>query len=221
MNVGQYIKELRTQKGISQEELGRIVGVKRAAVQKWECGTVTNLKRSTIKILADYFAVSPASFVIDDISDYLDSNPDKYPTPDITDDIVTFPVIGDIAAGYDHTVNEDWEGERIDIPVSYLRGRKQSEFFVLRVKGDSMYPAYHNDDIVIVLRQSTLNYSGQIGAVLYDDECATLKKVEFCQGEDWMELISINPNYPPKRIENESLEHCRILGVPWFLLRNL
>lgn len=68
MKIGEYIKELRQSKGLSQEELGKIVGVQRAAVQKWENGTVTNLKRETIKKLADYFDVEPASFIIEDIA---------------------------------------------------------------------------------------------------------------------------------------------------------
>lgn len=62
MNVGNYIKELRKSKGLTQEELGVLVGVQRAAVQKWESGMTQNLKRITIQTLADYFNVSPASF---------------------------------------------------------------------------------------------------------------------------------------------------------------
>lgn len=63
MDVGEYIKQLRLSRGLSQEELGKIAGVQRAAVQKWEAGKVQNLKRDTIKILADYFDVNPAKFI--------------------------------------------------------------------------------------------------------------------------------------------------------------
>ncbi len=66
MNVGEYIKQLRNKSGYSQEQLGRLVGVQRAAVQKWECGKVQNLKRETITKLAGVFNVSPASFFNDD-----------------------------------------------------------------------------------------------------------------------------------------------------------
>lgn len=65
MNVGNYIKELRISRGLSQEELGKVVGVQRAAVQKWEAGKVYNLKRETILKLAEYFGVTPASFFSD------------------------------------------------------------------------------------------------------------------------------------------------------------
>ena len=40
MTMGEYIKQLRTSHGFSQEELGKMVGVNRAAVNKWECGRV-------------------------------------------------------------------------------------------------------------------------------------------------------------------------------------
>ena len=49
MTLGQYIKKLRTERGISQEELGKVIGVQRAAVQKIECGVTQNLKRTTKK----------------------------------------------------------------------------------------------------------------------------------------------------------------------------
>ena len=62
MDIGTYIRQLRIEKGLTQEELGTIVGVQRAAVQKWEKGSVQNLKRTTIQKLSEYFHVSPASF---------------------------------------------------------------------------------------------------------------------------------------------------------------
>lgn len=68
MTVGDYIKELRTSRGYSQEQLGKMLGVQRAAVQKWECGAVQNLKRETIKKLSEVFNV-PASSFIDSVCD--------------------------------------------------------------------------------------------------------------------------------------------------------
>lgn len=144
----------------------------------------------------------------------------KFPEPNITEDYTTFPVIGEIAAGYDKTAIEDWTGETVNIPNSYLKGRNKEDFFVLCVKGDSMYPEFHENDKVLILKQSSLNYSGQIGAIIYED-CATLKKVEYKEGEDWLRLIPINPSHPPKKIENEALEQCTVLGVPKLLIRDI
>ena len=145
----------------------------------------------------------------------------KFPPPTSTEEYVTFPVIGEIAAGYDSIALEEWEGDTTDIPVSMLHGRKPEEYFVLKVKGDSMYPLYMENDKVLILKQPTLNYSGQVGAVLYDGEYATLKKVEFVPGEDWMRLTDINPNIPPKMIEGSDLERCEIMGIPKLLIRDI
>src|SRR5574344_717911 len=60
MNTGDRIKQLRIQKQLSQEELGRIVGVQKSAIAKYESGRVENLKRSTIEQLADSLATTPA-----------------------------------------------------------------------------------------------------------------------------------------------------------------
>lgn len=84
-----------------------------------------------------------------------------------------------------------------------------------------MYPLYHDGDKVLILKQDTLGFSGQIGAILYDDENATLKKVEFAAGEDWLRLVPINANYPLKRITGEELNHCHIIGIPRLLIREI
>lgn len=57
--MGTRIRECRKEKGLTQEELGALVGVNKQAVNKWERGVVKNIKRSTIKQLADVFGVSP------------------------------------------------------------------------------------------------------------------------------------------------------------------
>ena len=84
-----------------------------------------------------------------------------------------------------------------------------------------MYPTYQDGDLVLVLRQTTFNYSGQIGVVMYDDNMGTLKKVEYVMGEDWMRLVSINPSYPPRMITDERLEHCRVLGIAKMVIREI
>ena len=69
--VGQRIKRLRKERKWTQEMLGAKLGVKKAAVQKYESGRVVNLKQDTIKRLTDIFEVPPTTFL--DCSDW-----DKY-----------------------------------------------------------------------------------------------------------------------------------------------
>ena len=59
MTTGEKIKALRLEKGMTQEELGDKLGVKKAAVHKWETGLVVNIKRSTIARLCDVLGTNP------------------------------------------------------------------------------------------------------------------------------------------------------------------
>lgn len=217
MEINKKLKNKRKELGLTMLEVAQKVGVSEATVSRWESGDIANMRRDKIVLLANALNVTPAYIMG---YEEMDTN-NKYPSPTITEDYVTFPVIGEIAAGYDHIAIEDWKGDKIDIPVSYLKGRSKNDFFVLSVTGNSMYPMYQEGDKVLILKQSTLNYSGDIGAVLYDGENATLKKVEYVPGEDWMKLIPINPNVPPIKIEGAELETCRILGIPKLLIREI
>lgn len=60
---GERIKYLRQLASMSQEELGRRIGVQRAAINKYEKGSVTNIPIATIEKIADVFDVSPTYIV--------------------------------------------------------------------------------------------------------------------------------------------------------------
>lgn len=214
MSIGKNIKNRRKELDLTQEDIAKRIGVSKQTVQKYESGVIANIPSDKIEMVAEILKTTPAKLMGWE-------DPDRYLSPTITDDVVTFPVIGEIAAGYDEIAVEDWSGETVEVPKSYLRGRDRSEFFVLSVHGDSMYPLYQDGDKVLILRQSTLNRSGDVGAIVYDGECATLKKIEYAQGEDWLRLIPINPNYPPREITGSDLEQCRVLGIPTLLVREI
>ena len=60
---GANIKYLRLLNNMSQEELGKRVGVQRAAINKYEKGSVTNIPLTTIEKIAKVFDVSPTYIV--------------------------------------------------------------------------------------------------------------------------------------------------------------
>jgi len=59
-NMGERIRMLREGLHMTQEELGEKIGVKKAAVNKYETGDVENIKRSSLFIMAELFGVSPS-----------------------------------------------------------------------------------------------------------------------------------------------------------------
>ena len=48
MKIGDKIRMLRKQKGLTQTELGEKLGVKTNAVSKWECGRVEDIPMSKV-----------------------------------------------------------------------------------------------------------------------------------------------------------------------------
>ena len=59
MTIGDKIKRLRNERGMTQEELGKMIGVQKAAINKYETGIVVNLKKEIIQKLARALDVNP------------------------------------------------------------------------------------------------------------------------------------------------------------------
>ena len=59
--VGQNIRSFRVQRGMSQQEIGKILKVTSQQIQKYETAQ-NRVSASKLKVLADYFKVSVGSF---------------------------------------------------------------------------------------------------------------------------------------------------------------
>lgn len=65
MDLGKLIKDARLAKGLTQEELGKLVGVQKSAIAKYENGRVVNIKRSTLQGLAKALDLKGSDLVIE------------------------------------------------------------------------------------------------------------------------------------------------------------
>lgn len=66
---GDKLRELRKEKDISQEDLGKLCGVAKTTISNWE-NNITEPPFKTVKIIAKYFNVTPnylLNFNLDDI----------------------------------------------------------------------------------------------------------------------------------------------------------
>lgn len=59
-DMAKRIKDLRLEKGLTLEQVGKIVGVGRSTVRKWETGMIANMKRDKIASLSKALGVSPS-----------------------------------------------------------------------------------------------------------------------------------------------------------------
>ena len=88
MTIAEKIKLLRKQAGLTQTELGEMLGVKKNAVSKWECGRVEDIPAGKIKAMARIFDVLP-SYLIDDAAE---RSARTEPVP--TDEDIKFALFG-------------------------------------------------------------------------------------------------------------------------------
>ena len=191
-NISSVLKAKRKELGLTLAQIAEKIGVTEATVQRWESGNIKSLRHERIAKLADILGVTPAVLMGWD-----EPTAPTLPSPTITEDTVTFPVITSVAAHYDSvSIDESAAGEKIEVPRAYLKGRKAEDFCAMRVRGDSMYPAFQNGDIVLVLRQSTMNHSGEIGVISYGDDEMTIKRINYVQSLDWLELVPLKPVSP-------------------------
>lgn len=216
METHEIIRKLRKEMGLTQEELAVRIGyTDRSTIAKIEAGKV-DLPQTKIALFAKVLGVSPAALMGIDVP----PQPGR-PMPTMSGAaLVSFPVIGRVSAGYDGQALEEYTGALEAIPAEDLHGRPAEDFMVLRVNGSSMYPLLLDGDRILVERTTSVD-SGSLAVILYNGEEATVKRVRYVYGEDWLELIPQNPEYPPKRIEGPDLEECRVLGKVLKLIRTL
>ena len=59
-DMAQRIKDLRTEKGLTLEQVADVVGVGKSTVRKWETGMIANMRRDKIAALAKALGTTPA-----------------------------------------------------------------------------------------------------------------------------------------------------------------
>ena len=66
MEIGQKIKKARLERGLTQQELGNMVGVQKSAIAKYESGRVVNIKRSTLQKIAGALNIRPSELLFNE-----------------------------------------------------------------------------------------------------------------------------------------------------------
>lgn len=202
MTVGERIKLLRDQLGMSQVDFADKINVSKQTLYKYENNIITNIPSDKIEAAAKIGNVSPS---------YLmgwDNN--VIPIPGGTKHKkagVSIPVLGRVAAGLPIEAIEDI----IDTEEISEEMAATGNFFGLKIHGDSMEPRISSGDVVIVRQQDDAE-SGDIVIATVNGTDATCKRLR--KYRDGIELISNNPAYKPMFFSNEEIVEIpvRILG---------
>ncbi len=205
MTVGERIRNLRKEKGMSADKLGELIGKDRATVYRYESQDIENMPTSVLEPLAKALGTTPAEL--------MGWNSNVSPLP--KSNVFMRPLFNSVAAGFgvvaDNTIVSY-------IPTFITTPSEQEQYIWISVQGDSMSPLIDDGSEILVKKQDCVD-NGQIGVVLIDGEDAVVKKISY--GDNWIELISINPYYPPRRFEGADVQRVRVLGLVKKVSKNL
>lgn len=205
MTIGERIKAARERKNISQIELAKLIGSSKQSVYKYENNIITNIPSNKIEAIAKALSTTPAELM----------GWETNVTPMPKSNVFMRPLFNSVAAGFgvvaDNTIVSY-------IPTFITTPSEQEQYIWISVQGDSMSPLIDDGSEILVKKQDCVD-NGQIGVVLIDGEDAVVKKISY--GDNWIELISINPYYPPRRFEGADVQRVRILGLVKKVSKNL
>lgn len=203
MDVGERIKYRRKQLGLSAEQIAAELGVSPATVYRYESNEIMNMRIDKLEPIAKALCTTPAYLMgWDDTADVQASDNDA--------GLCYVQYAGPVAAHFNATPTEEHEFRCI--PSEWLGHRRPEDFFVASVDGNSMYPHFHDADEILCLRCSDMGHSGRVGIIVFGNDEATLKRIDYQPGEDWIDLVPVNPEYTTKRLSGADLEQCRVVG---------
>ncbi len=202
MDIGKMINQRRTELKLTLEQVGQAVGVGKSTVKKWEDGYISNMRRDKIALLAKVLKMNPVSFIT---GEFKEEEEQAIPLPQTN--VFMRPVYDSISAVFGVIAQ--------DVPVDYMPTyitcpSEQDKYIWINVHGDSMSPLIDDGSKILIKKQTSVD-SGQIAAVLVDDEEAVVKKVLY--NDNTVELHSVNPYYPPRVFKNNDVTRVQILGL--------
>lgn len=180
MDMGERIKQLRIANGLTQEELGKYIGVQKAAIRKYEKGEVKNMKRSSIEILSNLFKVSPS---------YLMCIEEE---PQAEKRSVDIPLLSNFNTDIKTSIKNNF------IKNITINDSLPENTFALLIDNNAMLPLLGIDDIAVITEDFTFE-SGQTCLILTNN-IVMIRKV--IKTNDGYELQAMNPYYPIEKAEN-------------------
>ena len=186
MSFGANLKALRKERGMTLEDLAKLVGTSKQTIQRYESGVITAIPQEKIEALAHALGASPSRFY--------DREESRH----------HIPLLGSISCGKPVYAEEEYD--------LCLENEVGGADFCLRAKGESMVGArIYDGDLVFIRRQDSVD-NGEIAAVMVEGE-TTLKRVYYYPQEEKLILAAENPAYAPLVYVGEELDGIRILGL--------
>lgn len=197
------LKKAMDYRNIKQVDLVEKTKLDKTLINKYLSG-VSNAKQRKLTILADALNVNEVWLMGYDVSMErdIDTKTDELGNP-----VSPIPILGIVKAGYNYLAQENIIGT-IDVEKSLVGDG--SDYFALKVKGDSMFPVLVENDIVIIKKQNDFENGDIVVAIINGDE-ATIKKGK--KSDAGILLQPFNQNYEPLLFTYDEMESIPVTIV--------
>lgn len=138
MSTGANIKRLREQRGLTQEELGKMIDVSRSTITQWERGWTTP-RMGNVQLLAGALGVSTADIIADEL-------PPSNAIKPATAKPAYAPLLGRVHAG--KAQEPDVLQDAVPVPYEIIKRHPQGYF--LQVEGDCMDNVYPEGCYILI-----------------------------------------------------------------------
>ncbi|KZU68668.1 LexA family protein [Lactiplantibacillus plantarum] len=220
MNVGDRMKSIRKQQGISADQLAESIGVSRSTIFRYEKGdiekmpieVVANVASSLHVSLIDLMGISNDSIsekiteIVSKLNTNRQQNVYNYADNQLKEQngkVVNLPLVGKSAANPTELTYGDVEIEHDDF-TDVPHGADTA----IRIQGDSMEPLIHDGQIIFYHQQEEVE-NGEIAIVEIDGDGVTCKQIYYDYTSDEVILRSINKKYEPRHVKDDQV---RIIG---------
>lgn len=212
MYIGEIIKKYRTEHKVSQRAFASRTSLSPSYINTLEkiYNPKTNKPYSVTTDVAKEIA-NAMNLSIEELLNSLDKNQEfnvnSTKIDELGNPVSPIPILGIVKAGYDYFAQENWEGT-IDVEKSLVGDG--SDYFALKIRGDSMFPVLVEDDIVIIKKQNDFENGDIVVAIVNGDE-ATIKKGK--KNDVGILLQPFNQNYEPLLFTYDEMESIPVTIV--------
>jgi repressor LexA len=209
MFIGDLIKEYRTKNKMSLRDFASRCGLSHTYISALEKNIDSRTGKPIAPTLDTVKYISKGmNMQIEDILKILDDEQEFIVNEEVSKSFVSNSAVvliyGTIPAGVPMEMIEDViDTEEID--ANMLKGGKQ--YFGLKIKGNSMYPEYLNNDTIICEKVDNVE-SGTDAVVMVNGNDGTFKRV--IKNENGIILQPLNPEFQPMVYTNEQIEKLPI-----------
>ena len=202
MKVNEIIKKRRKELGLTLKQVAEKLGVSESLISRYESNDVKNMGIDKIIPLAKVLDTTPAFLMGWETK----KEKENINIDTVTTDYMMIPLYSSISAGYGASASEFIEM----IPVFGLR-KNGTEYFAVKVAGDSMEPKIPNGSTIIIKKDIAIE-NGEIGAFCLNEENFVKQKKLI---KDRLILHSFNLAYDDKVVNefDDFIEYGKVVKV--------